>query len=101
MVFVLVCCRRFSHGHLAQLKFIFPEAIEIEKILIRDERTCCMKPDLHVSLNFDAIESDGELKSHSSNSGSLLLRKAFRARLFRFSEAHPEVLLTLFSCVVI
>ncbi|WOG87184.1 hypothetical protein DCAR_0206407 [Daucus carota subsp. sativus] len=82
--------RRFSHGQLAQLKFIFPEAIEIEKILMRDERTCCMKPDLHVTLNFDAIESDGKSKSSSSNSGSLLLRKAFRARLFKFLEAHPE-----------
>lgn len=82
--------RRFSHGHLAQLKFVFPEAIEIEKILIRDERTCCMKPDLHVSLNFDAIECDGKSKSDCSNSGSLLLRKAFRARLFKFSEAHPK-----------
>ncbi|KAL8089159.1 hypothetical protein AgCh_038797 [Apium graveolens] len=82
--------RRFSHGHLAQLKFVFPEAIEIEKILIRDERTCCIKPDLHVSLNFDAIESGGKSMSNSSNSGSLLLRKAFRARLFKFSEAHPK-----------
>lgn len=88
---LLVCFRRFSHGQLAQLKFIFPEAIEIEKILMRDERTCCMKPDLHVTLNFDAIESDGKSKSSSSNSGSLLLRKAFRARLFKFLEAHPEV----------
>ncbi|KAK1356701.1 CDT1 domain-containing protein [Heracleum sosnowskyi] len=82
--------RRFSHGHLAQLKFVFPEAIEIEKILIRDERTCCMKPDLHVSLSFAAAESDGKSKSSSSNSGSLLLRKAFRARLFKFFEAHPK-----------
>lgn len=50
-----------------------------------------MKPDLHVSLNFDAIESGGKSKSNSSNSGNLLLRKAFRARLFKFSEAHPKV----------
>lgn len=91
VLLLVVCYRRFSHGHLAQLKFIFPEAIEIEKILIRDERTCCMKPDLHVSLNFDAIESNEKSKSSSSNSGSLLLRKAFRARLFKFFEAHPKV----------
>ncbi|KAK8674453.1 hypothetical protein V6N13_112744 [Hibiscus sabdariffa] len=38
--------RRFSLGHLAQLKHILPEAIEIDRILIFDERTSCMKPDL-------------------------------------------------------
>lgn len=73
------------------MKFILPEAIELEKVLIRDERTSCMKPDLHVTLNVNAIENDGKLKS---NSGNLLLRKVFRARLLDFSKAHPEVCLS-------
>ncbi|KAK3026180.1 hypothetical protein RJ639_040567 [Escallonia herrerae] len=80
--------RRFSYGHLAQLKFILPEAIEIEKVLIHDEHTSCMKPDLHVTLNINAIENDKKL---NSNSGNLLLRKVFRARLLDFYKAHPEV----------
>ena len=28
--------RRFSYGHLARLKFILPEVIEIKKVLILD-----------------------------------------------------------------
>jgi hypothetical protein len=32
-----------------------------------DERTSCMKPDLHVSVNIDAVENDGKLKSESRN----------------------------------
>ncbi|KAM7521693.1 hypothetical protein LguiA_011595 [Lonicera macranthoides] len=80
--------RRFTHGHLAQLKFILPEAIEISKVLIVDEHTRCMKPDLHVTLNINAIQDEKKLKS---DSGNLLLRKVFRARLFNFFRAHPEV----------
>lgn len=81
-------CRRFSYGHLAQLKFIIPEAIEIKKVLTFDEKTSCMKPDLHVTLNPDAVECDGKLKSDSKN---LNLRKVFRARLMNFLKDHPEV----------
>uniref|UniRef100_A0A2C9UU91 CDT1 Geminin-binding domain-containing protein n=1 Tax=Manihot esculenta TaxID=3983 RepID=A0A2C9UU91_MANES len=79
--------RRFSHQHLAQLKYILPEAIEIKRVLMFDERTSCMKPDLHVTLNVDAIECNGNLKSESKN---LHLRKVFRARLADFYKAHPE-----------
>ncbi|KAJ9176427.1 hypothetical protein P3X46_011738 [Hevea brasiliensis] len=79
--------RRFSHRHLAQLKFILPEAIEIKRVLMFDERTSCMKPDLHVTVNVDAIECDSNLKSESKN---MHLRKVFRARLADFYKAHPE-----------
>ncbi|EEF30014.1 CDT1-like protein a, chloroplastic [Ricinus communis] len=79
--------RRFDHGHLAQMKYILPEAIEITRVLVFDERSSCMKPDLHVSLNVDAIECDVNLKSESKN---LHLRKVFRARLEDFYKAHPE-----------
>ncbi|XP_057966065.1 CDT1-like protein a, chloroplastic isoform X2 [Malania oleifera] len=79
--------RRFSYGHLAQLKFILPEAIGIKKILMLDEQTKCMKPDLHITLNADAIENEENLKLHS---GNLQLRKVFRSRLLDFCKAHPE-----------
>ncbi|PSS09437.1 CDT1-like protein [Actinidia chinensis var. chinensis] len=72
--------RRFSHSHLAQLKFILPEVIELKKILVHDERTSCMKPDLHVTMNVDAIKNEG-----NSNA-----RKVFRSRLLNFFKAHPE-----------
>ncbi|KAG6719061.1 hypothetical protein I3843_04G175100 [Carya illinoinensis] len=80
--------RRFSYGHLAQMKFILRNAIEIKRLLVIDERTSCMKPDLHVSINIDAIEDDGTLTSESRN---IYLRKVFRERLADFSKSNPEV----------
>ncbi|XP_023900925.2 CDT1-like protein b [Quercus suber] len=80
--------RRFTHRHLAQLKFILRDAIEIKRVLVFDERTSCMKPDLHVSINVDAVENDGKLKSES---GNMQLRKVLRSRLVDFSKSCPEV----------
>ncbi|KAA8550765.1 hypothetical protein F0562_002449 [Nyssa sinensis] len=79
--------RRFSQSHLAQLKYILPEAIEIKKVLTLDDQTNCMKPDLHVMLNVSAIGNDGKLETDSGNSH---VRKVFRARLLDFIKAHPE-----------
>ncbi|KAK8711642.1 hypothetical protein V6N13_146917 [Hibiscus sabdariffa] len=79
--------RRFSYGHLAQLKHILPEAIEIKRMLVFDEMSSCMKPDLHVSIILDAIEFGDNSKSETKN---LKLRKVFRARLVEYSKAHPE-----------
>ncbi|KAK9282659.1 hypothetical protein L1049_010879 [Liquidambar formosana] len=79
--------RRFSHSHLAQLKFILPEAIAIKKILTLDERTSCMKPDLHVTLKAHAVECDGKMKF---GSGNLHMRKVFCSRLLDFFNAHLE-----------
>ncbi|KAJ9564988.1 hypothetical protein OSB04_000954 [Centaurea solstitialis] len=80
--------RRFAYSHLAQLKFLLPEGIEIKRILVRDDRTSCMKPDLHVTLNFSNIQSDEKLKK--SESGSLQMRKLFRSRLVSFCKSNPE-----------
>ncbi|XP_022872977.1 CDT1-like protein a, chloroplastic [Olea europaea var. sylvestris] len=79
--------RRFTYSHLAQLKFIMPEAIVLKKVLLHDERTSCMKPDLHVALNVEAIENDRKTKS---DNGNLQLRKVFRARLLAFVKSHPQ-----------
>lgn len=64
----------------------------VEKVLQRDERTSCMKPDLRITVNVKAIESKGKSKSHS---GNLQLRKVFRGRLLDFFKSHPEVQLIL------
>jgi chromatin licensing and DNA replication factor 1 len=90
--------RRFTHNHLAQLKFILPEAIDIKKILMFDERTSCMKPDLHVTINPDAVEFDAKLKSES---GNMCLRKLFRERLKDFWKSHPEVWLIYSEAILI
>lgn len=81
--------RRFTCSHLAQLKFILPEAIEIKKILKHDERSWCMKPDLYITLNANAVDNSEKWKSNSS---SVLLRKIFRSRLLDFFKSHPEVI---------
>ncbi|XP_022758383.1 CDT1-like protein a, chloroplastic isoform X2 [Durio zibethinus] len=78
--------RRFSYGHLAQLKHILPEAIEIKRMLIFDERTSCMKPDLHVSIIANAIDCGDKSKSETN----LNLRRVFRARLADYLKAHPQ-----------
>ncbi|CAH8264354.1 unnamed protein product [Arabidopsis lyrata] len=79
--------RSFCYSHLAQLKHILPEAIEIKRVLIHDETTCCMKPDLHVSLNADAVVYDDKSISESKR---INLRKVFRARLAEFVKTHPQ-----------
>lgn len=91
--YVYVCCyRSFGYNHLAQLKFILPEAIEIKKILVRDDRTSCMKPDLNISLNFSIVQTDENL---TSDSAYLLLTKMFRSKLVSFWKSNPEVLCTI------
>ncbi|KAF0892422.1 hypothetical protein E2562_015484 [Oryza meyeriana var. granulata] len=79
--------RRFSYSHLAQLKYIMPEAIVINKILLRDETTCCMKPDLQVNLLVDAVEGVAKQKGET---GYSVLRRIFRQRLVDFFRDHPE-----------
>ncbi|CAH2059940.1 unnamed protein product [Thlaspi arvense] len=79
--------RRFRQSHLAQLKHILPEAIEIKRVLIHDETTRCMKPDLHVTLNADAVEDSEKSKSESKK---IALRKIFRTRLADFVKSHPQ-----------
>ncbi|KAL0560332.1 hypothetical protein IC582_000733 [Cucumis melo] len=74
--------RRFSYGHLAQFKFILPEAIVLKKVVVYDEQTCCMKPDLHISFNFAVLENKEDQY--------MQLRKLFRARLSEFVSSYPE-----------
>ncbi|GJN22146.1 hypothetical protein PR202_gb09685 [Eleusine coracana subsp. coracana] len=86
--------RRFTYSHLAQLKYIMPESIVINKILVRDETTCCMKPDLQVNLLVDAVESAAKQKGETAYS---VLRRIFRQRLIDFFRDHPESFKRRFS----
>ncbi|CAO2046206.1 unnamed protein product [Urochloa humidicola] len=79
--------RRFTYSHLAQLKYVMPEAIVINKILLRDDTTCCMKPDLQVNLVVSAVESAKKQKGETAYSA---LRRIFRQRLVDFFRDHPE-----------
>ncbi|CAL9198077.1 CDT1-like protein a, chloroplastic [Musa acuminata AAA Group] len=79
--------RRFTYAHLAQLKYIMPEAIIIKKVILHDEATCCMKPELQVTLQVDAIAKNINGKTES---GYSILRKVFRERIVGFNKEHPE-----------
>ncbi|XP_074566227.1 CDT1-like protein a, chloroplastic [Curcuma longa] len=79
--------RNFTYTHLAQLKYILPEAISLNKILVHDERTCCMKPELQLNLQVDAVD---KIIKGKSESGYTVLRTVFRERLFGFVNEHPE-----------
>ncbi|MCD7459840.1 hypothetical protein HAX54_042111 [Datura stramonium] len=85
--FTNISAKEVTYSHLAQLKFILPEAIEIKKILKYDERSCCMKPNLYIILNANAVDNSEKWKSNSS---SVLLRKVFRSRLLDFFKSLPE-----------
>ncbi|CAH9073804.1 unnamed protein product [Cuscuta europaea] len=78
--------RTFTHSHLAQLKFILPEAIVLKKVLLRDELTLCMKPDICVTLDASTIVNEVKTKSGST---SIDMRKVFRKRLLDFIQDHP------------
>ncbi|XP_020525652.1 CDT1-like protein b isoform X2 [Amborella trichopoda] len=84
--------RKFSYANLAQLKYILPEAIQIEKVIVHDGKSLCMEPELRVSLVPDALESEEE-KSTTLPKGSSIwsLQEVFHARLLDFFKAHPEV----------
>ncbi|XP_044981532.1 CDT1-like protein a, chloroplastic [Hordeum vulgare subsp. vulgare] len=73
--------RRFTYGHIAQLKYIMPETIVINKILLRDDKTCCMKPDLQVNLLVDSVEDSAMQKGENCY---FAMRRMFRQRLVDF-----------------
>lgn len=79
--------RKFSYKHLAQVKFILPEAVQTEKILVHDEKTMCMNPELIITLLFDIVK--GHDKEQSDYSA---LRMIFASRLCDFYSSHPEVM---------
>ncbi|CAG7905661.1 unnamed protein product [Brassica rapa] len=78
--------RIFSYDHLAQMKHIYPEAIEVKRVLKCDSETSCMKPTLHINLNTDAIE----LEDTSCGTKYMQLRKVFYSKLVEFYKAHPK-----------
>ncbi|KAM1003453.1 hypothetical protein ACFX2C_003773 [Malus domestica] len=77
--------RRFTISHLAQLNFILPKVIEITKVLVKDGRTIDIKPDLHVTMNVDAMENDDKLKYEDG--GHMHLRRAFSIGLERYQNS--------------
>ncbi|KAF3330515.1 CDT1-like protein a [Carex littledalei] len=79
--------QNLTYKQLAQIKHILPEAIIIKKVLLRDESTCCMKPELQISMNAEGI---GINTKEEGQTAYLHLRKVFKERLVDFVRDHPE-----------
>lgn len=67
------------------MKYILPEGIEIEKVVVIDKKSLCMKPDLKITLVFEVV------KNHSEQSADIALRQYFNSRLINFFDLHPQV----------
>ncbi|CAI8592135.1 unnamed protein product [Vicia faba] len=77
--------RNFSLADLAQMKYILPEGVEIEKVVVIDKKSLCMKPDLKITLVFEVV------KDRSEQSADIALRQYFNSRLINFFNLHPQV----------
>ncbi|OWM82960.1 CDT1-like protein a, chloroplastic [Punica granatum] len=76
--------REFLYGHLAQIKYILPEAVQTDKILVHDKKTLCVRPDVKITLLFDGIDV------HLERSRVIALQELFASRLEDFVSSHPE-----------
>ncbi|KAJ8536634.1 hypothetical protein K7X08_035035 [Anisodus acutangulus] len=76
--------RKFTHRHLAQIKYIVPEAIQIDKLLVHDAKTMCMKPDVKIILHFDVVED------HEEQLKFMTLSSLFASRLVDFLHKHAQ-----------
>ncbi|KAL0417354.1 UNVERIFIED_CONTAM: CDT1-like protein a, chloroplastic [Sesamum latifolium] len=76
--------RKFLYIHLGQIKYILPEAVQIDKILVHDEKTKCMKSDMKITLVCDVV------KDHQEESEFVALSNLFTSRLRDFYITHPE-----------
>jgi len=85
--------RRFTHQHLAQLKFLLPE-LGVRRVLLPDDETRCMKYDLHLTLNVNTTINTKKRKRGSKFSP---LKDCFISRLLQFLRAHPEVRITIYT----
>ncbi|KAK9704894.1 hypothetical protein RND81_07G018100 [Saponaria officinalis] len=79
--------RRFTLHHLAQLKHIIPEVIVVKKIRVQDEETSCMKEELLISLETDALQTDTIAKG---TVGYSHLEAIFHSRIIDYVATHPE-----------
>jgi chromatin licensing and DNA replication factor 1 len=79
--------RKFLYSHLVQMKRLFPDAIEIKKILLHDEKSLCMYPDMEITLVMDVVECKSP-----DQSPSMALCEAFYSKLLDFLNAHRKVI---------
>jgi hypothetical protein len=86
-VIIFLHCRKLSYCHLAQMKYLFPEAIQIKRVLLHDEKSLCMYADMKIILVMDVVEY-----TSPDHSPSMAICDAFYSKLLTFSDAHHKVL---------
>lgn len=77
--------RKFLYSHLAQMKHLFPEAIQINRILLHDQKSLCMYADMEITLLKDAVEC-----SNPQESPAMAICEAFRSKLLCFLGSHHK-----------
>lgn len=96
MRYTFIDCRRFLQKHLAQIKYILPEAVHLEYVNVYDPDTRNKKWELKVAL----LPMPAEAEAPPSELGSsnkrpkietVQRRRAFHARLVKFAATHSEV----------
>lgn len=91
---ILLHYRTFAYSHLAQMKHLFPEAIQIKRILLHDEESLSMYADMEVTLVMDVVES-----TSPDQSPSMAICEAFYSKLLGFLDAHHKVLILTMPCL--
>jgi hypothetical protein len=69
------------------MKYLFPEAIQIKRVLLHDEKSLCMYADMKIILVMDVVEY-----TSPDHSPSMAICDAFYSKLLTFSDAHHKVL---------
>ncbi|NP_001146884.2 CDT1a protein [Zea mays] len=77
--------RKLLYSHLAQMKHLFPEAIQIKRILVHDEKSLCMYADMEITLLMDVVEC-----TSPDQSPSMTICEAFYSKLLSFLDAHHK-----------
>ncbi|AQL04213.1 CDT1-like protein a chloroplastic [Zea mays] len=78
--------RKLSYCHLAQMKYLFREAIPIKRVLLHDEKSLCMYADMEIILVMDVVEY-----TSPDHSPSMAICDAFYSKLLTFLDAHHKV----------
>uniref|UniRef100_A0ACD5TNN8 Uncharacterized protein n=1 Tax=Avena sativa TaxID=4498 RepID=A0ACD5TNN8_AVESA len=79
--------RKFLYTHLAQMKHLFPEAIQINRVLLHDEKSTCMYADMEITLAMDSVECN-----NPHESPAMAICEAFRSKLLCFLESPHKVI---------
>ncbi|KAG0557381.1 hypothetical protein KC19_11G125200 [Ceratodon purpureus] len=87
--------RRFLQKHLAQIKYILPEAIDLEYVRSYDAGTLSNKWELKISLlpmpaEAEEPAEEGECAAKKPKIETVQRRRAFHARLVKFASTHSE-----------